>query len=215
MNEENQNSEQQKSSLQTQQDAQLLQNRLLEKKEQLIDESPKLNLSVKQAPFHLDTLFEKDGTPKGNFRISDRYKKRVLFAFKHPHTKSNTGELYYGELSEGDYFSGNYYPIEYLIIATPTFLSDDELQILQSRKEITKRINNVDITLVAPSLQKGDYSDRVEKYREIIVEPRAKVQELDSLVEEIEKVKSKLPRGSYEVIIEQPDEEKGTGFPHR
>lgn len=215
MNEENQNSEQQKSSLETQQDAQLLQNRLLEKKEQLIDESPKLNLSVKQAPFHLDALFEKDGTPKGNFRVSDRYKKKIFLAFKHPHTKSNTGELYYGELSQGDYFSGNYYPNEYLIITTPTFLSDDELQMLQSRKEITKRINNVDITLVAPILQKSDYSARVERYRETIAEPRKKVQELDSLVEEIEQVKSKLPRGSHEVIIEQPDEEKGTGFPHR
>lgn len=214
MNEENKNLEHQQSKLQTQQDAQLLQSRLLEKKELLIDESPKLNLSVKRAPFYLDVLFEKDGSPKGNFRVSDRYKKKVFFAFKHPHTKSNTGELYYGELSQGDYFSGNYYPNEYLIVATPTFLSDEELQMLQSKKEITKKINNVDITFVAPILQESDYSSRVEKYRESIVEPRKKVQELDSLVAEIEGIKSKLPRGSYEVIIEQP-EEKESGFPHR
>ena len=72
MNEENQNLEQQQTRLQTQQDAQLLQGNLLEKKEQLIDESPKLNLAIKQAPFLLDVLFEKDGTPKGDFRVSDR-----------------------------------------------------------------------------------------------------------------------------------------------
>lgn len=215
MNEENQNLEQQQTRLQTQQDAQLLQSNLLEKKEQLIDESPKLNLAIKQAPFLLDVLFEKDGTPKGDFRVSDRYRKKVFYAFKHPHTKSTTGEAYYGELSKGDYFSGNYHPNEYLIIATPTFLSDDELQELQSRRQITKRINNVDITLIAPALQKSDYSACVERYRETIVEPRKKVQELDSLVAEIEKVKSQLPRGSYEVIIEQPEDKKGTGYPHR
>ena len=214
MNEDNKNLEQLQSRLQTQQDAQLLQNSLLEKKEQLIDESPKLNLSVKRAPFFFDVLFEKDGSPKGDFRVSDRYKKKVFFAFKHPHTKSNSGELYYGELSQGDYFSGEYYPSEYLIVATPTFLSDEELQVLQSRKEITKRINNVDITLEAPILQKKDYSSRVEKYREAIAEPRKKVQELDSLVAEIEDIKSKLPHGNYEVIIEQ-HAEKEFDFPHR
>lgn len=213
MDEGNQNLEQQQTRLQTQQDAQLLQSNLLEKKEQLIDESPKLNLAIKQAPFLLDVLFEKDGTPKGDFRVSDRYRKKVFYAFKHPHTKSTTGESYYGELSER--CLRNYYPNEYLIIATPTFLSDDELQELQSRKKITKRINNVDITLIAPSSQKSDYSARIEKYRETIVEPRKKVQELDSLVSEIEKVKSKLPRGSYEVIIEQPEDKKGTEYPHR
>lgn len=215
MNEENQNLEQQQTKLQTQQDAQLLQNNLLEKKEQLIDESPKLNLAIKQAPFLLDVLFEKDGTPKGDFRVSNRYRKKVFYAFKHPHTKSTTGEAYYGELSEGDYFSDKYSPNEYLIIATPTFLSDYELQELQSRKQITKRINNVDVTLIAPVLQSSDYSALVERYRETIVEPRRKVQELDSLVAEIEKVKSQLPRGTYEVIIEQPEDEKGTGYPHR
>lgn len=209
MNEGNQNLEQQKSRLQTQQDAQLLQSNLLEKKEQLIDESPKLNLSIKKAPFLLDVLFEKDGTPKGNFRVSERYRKKVFYAFKHPRTKSTTGETYYGELSEGNYFSGTYIPNEYLIIATPTFLSDDELQELQRTKQITKRVNNVDITLIAPVLQSSDYSARVERYRETIVEPRKKVQELDSLVAEIEKVKSQLPRGTYEVIIEQPEDEKG------
>lgn len=202
--------------METKQNVQVVQEELQEKREQIIDESPKLNLSIKQAPFLLDVLFEKDGTPKGDFRVSERYRKKVFYAFKHPHTKSTTGETYYGELSQGDYFSGNYSPNEYLIIATPTFLNDDELQELQSRKQITKRINNVDITLIAPVLQRDNYSERVEIYRKDIEAPRRKIQEITGIISELERIKAKLPMGTREVIIEQNDSfENSSGHPHK
>lgn len=202
--------------METKQDVQIVQEELQEKKEQIIDESPKLNLSIKQAPFLLDVLFEKDGTPKGDFRVSERYRKKVFYAFKHPRTKSSTGETYYGELSQGDYYSGNYSPNEYLIIATPTFLTDDELQELQIRKQITKRINNVDITLIAPVLQKSDYSARVERYRKEIEPSRKKIQEISGIMTELENLKAKLPMGTREVIIESNDElNTSPGFPRR
>jgi len=201
--------------IETKQDAQAVQEELQEMREQTIDESPKLNLSVKQAPFLLHVLFKEDGTPKGDFRISERYRKKVFYAFKNPHTKSATGETFYGDLSQGDYFTGEYYPNEYIIIATPTFLNDDELQELQSRKQIIKRINDVDITLTAPTLQKSDYSVRVENYRKNIDSSRKKIQGIDEIIADLEKLKSKLPMGTREVLIEQTDEEKETGFPHR
>lgn len=202
--------------METKQDVQIVQEELQEKKEQIIDESPKLNLSIKQAPFLLDVLFEKDGTPKGDFRVSERYRKKVFYAFKHPRTKSSTGETYYGELSQGDYYSGNYSPNEYLIIATPTFLTDDELQELQTRKQIAKRINNVDITLIAPVLQKSDYSSRVERYRREIEPSRKKIQEISGIMTELENLKAKLPMGTREVIIESNDElNTSPGFPRR
>lgn len=211
MNEENK--EQTQSKLQTQQDAKELQDKILEKKEQLIDESPKLNLAIKDAPFVLESLFEHDGTPKGDFRVSDRYKKKVALAFQHVNRKPETGEIYYGRLVDG--FSPNTYKAEYLIAATPTFLTDEELAELQSKRRLSKMINGKEITFGAPDLQRDNYSSRVERYRETIVEPRSKVKELDSLVAEIERVKSQLPRGSYEVIIEQPEDRKETGYPHR
>ena len=68
-------------------------------------------------------------------------------------------------------------------------------------------------------LQRDDYPARVEKYMERIGESRAKVQELTDIIQEIEKLKPRLPMGTYEVMIEQPEEveEKRDkpGFPNR
>lgn len=202
--------------IETKQDVQTIQEELQEKIEQIIDESPKLNLSIKNAPFFLNVLFKDDGTPKGDFRISERYRKKVFYAFKHPHTKSTTGETYHGKLVEGDYFSGNYSPNEYLIIATPTSLTDEELETLQKNHKLTKRIGNVDIEFIPPVLQKDNYSERVEKYRKEIEISRKKVQEINGIIAELEGVKSKLPMGTRTVVIEQNNElDDSQGFPHR
>ena len=37
-------------------------------------------------------------------------------------------------------------------------------------------------------------------------ESREKIQELTGIIQEIEKIKPRLPMGTYEVIIEQPEE---------
>lgn len=214
MNEDNLNIEKE-SSIKTQQDAQEIQNNLLEKRELIIDAAPKLILSIKDAPFHLETLFEMDGTPKGDFRVTERYKKKVFFAFKHPHIKSTTGEKYYGELTTLDASQKHHYPNEYLIIVNPTFLTADELHSLRMFKTLTKRVNNVEITFVPSNIQYNNFSSLIEKYMESITETRKRIEELDSIIADIEQVKSKLPRGSYEVIIEQPGDDFDPGFPNK
>ena len=206
-----------KPSMRTKQDAKKVQDQLLEKKTQIIEDAPKLSLSIKKAPFYLRDLFEQDGTPKGDFTVTDRFKRKVALAFKHPHHKSSTGEIYYGELTDGNLFNTS--PNEYLIQATPTFLTDEELEYLQSHRRLTKMIGNTEIEFIPPMLQSDDYPIRVERYRERIKESRQKVQELTSIIQEIEKIKPKLPMGTYEVMIEQLEEveEKHDkpGFPNR
>ena len=205
------------SSIRTKQDAQKVQEQLLEKKTQIIEDAPKLSLSIKKAPFYLGILFEQDGTPKGDFTVTDRFKRKVEGAFKHPHRKATTGEMYFGELTDGNLF--NTAPNEYLIQATPTFLTDEELEYLQSHRRLTKMIGNTEIELIPPMSQRDDYQTRVERYRERIGESREKVQELTGIIQEIEKIKPRLPMGTYEVMIEQPEEveEKHDkpGFPNR
>ena len=197
MNENYETQNQSKPSIQTKQDAQRVQEQLLEKKTQVIEDAPKLSLSIKNAPFYLGSLFEQDGTPKGDFTV--------------------TGEMYFGELTDGNLY--NTAPNEYLIQATPTFLTDEELDYLRSHCRLTKMIGNTEIEFVPPMPQRDDYPARVEKYMERIGESRAKVQELTDIIQEIEKLKPRLPMGTYEVMIEQPEEveEKHDkpGFPNR
>lgn len=204
MNENYETEAQSKPSIRTKQDAQSVQGQLLEKKTQIIEDAPKLSLAIKKAPYYLGILFEQDGTPKGDFTVTDRFKRKVAVAFKHPHHKSTTGEMYFGELTDGNLFNTG--PNEYLIQATPTFLTDEELEYLQSHRRLTKMIGNTEIEFIPPMLQRDDYPTRVERYRERIGESRKKVQELTSIIQEIEKLKPRLPMGTYEVMIEQPEE---------
>ena len=214
MNEENLNIEKERS-IKTQQDAQAIQENLLEKRELIIAAAPKLILAIKDAPFHLETLFEMDGTPKGDFRVTDRYKKKVFFAFKHPHIKSTTGKRYYGELTTSDFSQKHHYPNEYLILVNPTFLTESELHSLRMLKTLTKRVNNVEITFVPANIQYHKFSSLIEEYMESIAEPRKRIEELDSIIADIEQVKTKLPRGSYEVNIEQTGDDFTPGFSNK
>lgn len=204
MNENYETENQSKPSIQTKQDAQRVQVQLLEKKTQIIEDAPKLSLSIKKAPYYLGILFEQDGTPKGDFTVTDRFKRKVEVALKHPHHKSTTGEMYFGELTDGNLYNTG--PNEYLIQATPTFLTDEELEYLQSHRRLTKMIGNTEIEFIPPILQQDDYPVRVERYRERVGESRKKIQELTGIIQEIEKIKPRLPMGTYEVIIEQPEE---------
>ena len=200
MNENHEFENKSQPTIQTQQDAQKVQEQLLEKKTQIIEDAPKLSLAIKNASFCLEALFEHDGTPKGDFTVTDRFRKKVVLAFKHPHHKYPEGEIYFGK----GYASSN----EFLIQATPTFLTDEELEYLQSHRRLTKKIGDTEIEFIPPMLQRDDYPVRVEKYRERIGESKEKIQELTSIIQEIEKIKPRLPMGTYEVMIEKPEEEK-------
>lgn len=113
--------------------------------------------------------------------------------------------MYWGNLSNKN---------EYLIQATPTFLTDEELYSLQIHHRLTKKINNVDIEFVPPFLQKDNYSERIETYRKNIEPSRRKIQEISSIISELESLKTKLPWGPREVIIEPNNEvEDSSGYP--
>lgn len=214
MNENYQNNEPTKKKIETKQDVQKIQEELKAKLNKIIDEAPKLSLEIKNAPYYLNLLFEQDGTPKADFRVSDRYKRSVAAAFKQPHRKSTTGEIYWGKLLIEGF--GKDYPVEYLIEVTPTFLTDEELNILQHKHKIVKKIGNTDIEFVPPEWQRDNYSIRTEKYRKTIPEYRRKIQEINDIITELETLKTKLPMGSYTVIIDQNESPKNkNGYPHK
>ena len=179
--------------LETKQDAERLQEELNEKKNQIIDDAPKLSLAIRKAPYYLDALFEQDGTPKYDFKISDRFRKKVSLALKHPRKDTKTGRIYYGEIWTSGYHKKDY-PNEYLIQATPTFLSDEELKLL-SFGSIVKKIGNLEIELTPPLLDNDSFHERVREYIDSIQSVRNKIKQIDEIIAEIEEVKSKLPMG--------------------
>ena len=203
MNEDLLNGNQVSIKLETKQDAEYLQAELIEKKNQIIDDAPKLSLAIKKAPYYLDMLFEQDGTPKYDFRISDRFRKKVSLALKHPHQDTKTGQTYYGEIWTSGYHK-RACPNEYLIQVTPTFLSDEELKSIPFG--LIKRIGNVEIELVPPLLQDNvSFPDIVKEYIDGIQTVRKRIKQIDEIISEIEGIKSKLPMGMKEVTIEQSD----------
>ena len=108
MNENILNNTQTNIKLETKQDAERLLEELIEKKNQIIDDAPKLSLAIKKAPYFLDALFEPDGTPKYDFGISDRFRKKVSLALKHPRKDTKTGQTYYGEIWTSGYHKKAY-----------------------------------------------------------------------------------------------------------
>ena len=177
---------------------------LLRKRDRVIDETPILNVAIKKGQYYLAQLFEQDGTPKGDFRVSDHYKKKVYYALKHPN-KDRVGATYYGDLS---------YPgmnineqNEYLIRVTPTFLTDDELHRLAFAGSLDKKVGNTEIQLI-PSLMDAHrgFSNRVEEYRNSVQEARGIIQKIDEVLAELDVLKTKLPRKTREVVIESSDD---------
>lgn len=196
MNEDN------KRAIETKQDVEKLEQELFAMKERIIDNAPKLYLEVKDVPFYLDRLFDTNGNPLGDFKVSDKYKKRVVYALKNPHKKPSTGQVYFGELVEGDYYAGKYYPREYVIEATPTTFTEEDLDILQNKHKITKSINGVELELYAPYNQRNNFSWNVDRYRKSIEVPRRKLKEIDKILTSLAMVKEKLPWESRIVSIE-------------
>ncbi len=193
--------------IKTQQDVEAIQQQLSEQKEQIIEEAPVLYMDAKNAPFCLNVLFDQEGNPKGDFRVSDSYKKKVALAFKRPTHKSSSGEIYWGKRPSVQ---------EYIIMATPTFLTDEELDVLKVHHKLIKRINGIDVELVPPVLQRDNYSNRVEKYMRTIQEPRSRVQKINGILSDLDALKPKLPRGTREVIIDQGYEaDNYPGLPHK
>ena len=204
MNEELLINEQKEPRFKYKEDIEEVKEELLRKREKIIDGTPILNLAIKKGQYYLPKLFEEDGTPKGDFRVSDHYKKKVYYALKHPN-KDRVGATYYGDLS---------YPgmnineqNEYLIRVTPTFLTDDELHRLAFTGSLDKKVGNTEIQLI-PSLMDAHrgFSNRVEEYRNSIQEARGIIQKIDEVLAELDVLKTKLPRKIREVVIESSDD---------
>lgn len=176
----------------TKEDVMKIQNMLLQRRKQIIDEGPKLSLCIKDAPFYLMFLFNVDGSPKGNFNVSESQQKKIALALKHPSHKSPTDQTYWGHLSADD---------EYRIQVTPTFFSDEELDYLQLHESIVKKINDVEIKLVPLYLQKYNFSERVKNYKEGIGPVKDKLQKYDEVLIILENLKSILPASPRMVTI--------------
>ena len=65
-----------KPKLEAKEDVVKVQKILLQKRKQIIDEGPKLSLCIKDAPFYLMSLFNVDGSPKGDFMYLKVNKRR-------------------------------------------------------------------------------------------------------------------------------------------
>lgn len=185
-----------KPKLETKEDVVKVQKILLQKRKQIIDEGPKLSLCIKDAPFYLMSLFNVDGSPKGNFNVSESQQKKIALALKHPSHKSSTDQTYWGHLSADD---------EYRIQVMPTFFSDEELYYLQLHERIVKKINDVEIKLVPLYLQKDNFSERVKDYKESIGSVKDKLQKYDDMLILLENLKSILPASPRIVIISDED----------
>lgn len=185
-----------KPKLETKEDVVKVQKILLQKRKQIIDEGPKLSLCIKDAPFYLMSLFNVDGSPKGDFNVSESQQKKIALALKHPSHKSSTDQTYWGHLSADD---------EYRIQVMPTFFSDEELDYLQLHERIVKKINDVEIKLVPLYLQKDNFSERVKDYKEGIGPVKDKLQKYDDMLILLENLKSILPASPRIVIISDED----------
>lgn len=185
-----------KPKLETKEDVVKVQKMLLQKRKQIIDDGPKLSLCIKDAPFYLMSLFNVDGSPKGDFNVSESQQKKIALALKHPSHKSSTDQTYWGHLSADD---------EYRIQVMPTFFSDEELDYLQLHERIVKKINDVEIKLVPLYLQKDNFSERVKDYKEGIGPVKDKLQKYDDMLILLENLKSILPASPRIVIISDED----------
>ena len=187
--------------LETRNDAQEKQKSLYKLIDQIIEKSPKLSLVIRNAASCLSKIFEQDGTPKGDFRVTDKTKSIVVRALKLPHKDFNTGEIRYGEYP----FPGKRRNVEIRVQVTPTFLSDEELQELARHHRLVKKIGNCDVELVPVEMQRTiEFSDLVERYRESIVERRNEIKEIYEMIRQLEILKKSLPQGDRIVEI-QPD----------
>lgn len=165
------------------------------RKKQLIEEAPKLFLSIRKAPYYLGELFDLDGNPKGDFLVTNRTKQRVAEALMEPHHKSSNGQLYYGNLTDGNIYSPG--PNEYLIKATPTFLSDAELKYLVENQRITKKIRNIKVELIPPLIQMDNYQSLVMEYKRDIVNYRNIINEINKIEEAYLNINKYLPIEQY------------------
>lgn len=202
--------------IKTKQDAEKAIEKLLEKRNQIIEQGPQLHLAIK--PYHLDALFEKDGTPKYDFRVSDGQKRKIARAFKHPHVDQES-KLYFGDLGVTDIGkrTPNFYPVVYVIKINPLFLTDDELLFLGKSCDLKKDFEQTDVTFFAPcisythipSYKSGEFASfrtKVNVYRKNIPEFRALIQQIDSAIKELQALKLKLPMG------EEVDMQDEAGF---
>jgi len=180
----------------TKEDVIKIQKLLLQKRKEIMTGASKLSLCLKDAPFYLGSLFNADGSPRGDFYVSESQQKKIAFALKHPNHKSSTGQTYWGHLSADD---------EYRIQVMPTFFSDGELDYLQLHGKILKKINNIEIELVPLYLQKDKFSERVENYRKNIEPIRQKLQKYNELLILLENLKSILPSSPRIVTIDSDD----------
>ncbi len=181
-----------------QEDVQVEIDKMMKKRELIIANAPTFYLEIDRAPYILPRLFNSDGTPNGNFVVPEKYQKRARFALQKSHLSSD--KTWYGKNIND----------EYLIMVTPEFLSEEELDELQQKHYIMKKLGNTEVKLKNSKIgmertngkwqmsYTGTLSDLDRKK---IREARELLQSCSLVVEEFRKIQSKLPHAPREVII--------------
>ena len=187
-----------------QEDVQMEIDEMVQKRKKIIETTPTFYLEIEKAPYILPCIFKHDGTPNGDFIVPERFQKKASFALQHPHTNTSSNKTWFGN-SVND---------EYLIKFTPDFLSEEELDELQKKHSITKRIGNTDVKLkqrylgmeyyASTGKWKGSYSSTYSDLgRKKIKQSRELLQECSFVIEELKKVQLGLPHKPREVTIEE------------
>ena len=184
-----------------QEDVQKEIDKIIQKREKIIETAPTLYLEIDKAPYILPRLFNIDGTPNGNFNVPEKYQKKAQLSLQHRHNGSN------------DYWYGQSPNDEYLIKATPDFLTEEELDELQSRHYIIKRLGNTEVKLKQSKLGMERRSGKWEMSytgtlsdldRKKIKEARELLEDCTLVIEQLRVVQSKLPHLPREVYIDEP-----------
>ena len=184
-----------------QEDVQKEIDKIIQKKEKIIETSPTIYLEIDKAPYILPRLFNIDGTPNGNFNVPDTYQKKAKLSLQHRHNGFN------------DYWYGKSPNDVYLIKVTPDFLTEEELDELQSRHYIIKNLGNTEVKLKQPKLGMEKRSGKWQMSyagtlsdldRKKIKEARELLEDSTLVIEQLRIIQSKLPHLPRVVYIDGP-----------
>ena len=183
-----------------QEDVQKVIDKIFQKIEKIIQSAPTFYLEIDKAPYILSQLFNTDGTPNGNFNVPESYQKKARVSLQHRYNGSN------------GYWYGQSINDKYLIKVTPDFLTEEELDELQSRHFIVKKLGNTEVKLKQIKLGMGSryYGKYEMSYagglsdldRKKIKKARELLNEWTLIIEQLRVVQSKLSHLSREVIDE-------------
>ena len=173
---------------------------IIQKRELIIEAAPTFYLEIDKAAYILPRLFNIDGTPNGDFNVPEKFQKRARLALQHRHSTSD--KIWYGKDVDD----------KYLIKVTPEFLAEEEIDELQQKHCIMKKLGNVDVKLkqskLGMEISSGKWNMRYagelsDLDRKKIRESRELLQTCSLVIEQLRNIQSKLPHAPREIVIDE------------